>query len=97
MPFMTNGKRDYRRELAWEKEKKPTRVKHRALRNKARKDLGLKVGDPKDAGHKRALSKGGSGGLANLFTQNASSNRSFSRDSKGAMVSEISKRERKRK
>ena len=94
MPFMTGGRRDYKRELAWEKEKKPTRVKHRALRNKARKDLGLKVGDPKDAGHKRALSKGGSGGLANLFTQNASSNRSFSRNKDGSMKSETSKKER---
>jgi hypothetical protein len=23
MPFMTNGKRDYKKELSWEKEKKP--------------------------------------------------------------------------
>lgn len=92
---MTNGKRDYKRELAWEKKNKPNRVKHRAIRNKARRDLGLKVGDPRDAGHKKALSKGGSGGLANLFKQNASANRSFSRNRDGSMKSETSKRERK--
>ena len=34
-PFMTNGKRDYRRELEWEKKKKPNRVKDRAQRNGA--------------------------------------------------------------
>ena len=94
---MKNGKRDYKRELSWEHKKKPNRVKDRAARNSARKELGLKVGDPRDAGHKKALSKGGSNGLANLFAQNRAENQSFSRNSKGAMISEISKRERKGK
>jgi hypothetical protein len=31
MAFTTNGKRDYKKELAWEKKKKPGRVKDRAL------------------------------------------------------------------
>lgn len=97
MPFMSNGKRDYKRELQWEKKKKPTRVKDRAARNAARKKLGLKVGDPRDAGHKKALSKGGSKGLANLFAQDASTNQSFSRNKDGSMKSETSKRERKKK
>lgn len=97
MPFMKNGKRDYKKELAWEHKKKPNRVKDRATRNAARKELGLKVGDPRDAGHKKALSKGGSRlGLANLFAQNRSQNQSFSRNKDGSMKSEISKRERKR-
>tara|TARA_R100000655_G_scaffold44854_2_gene81619 strand:- start:3061 stop:3315 length:255 start_codon:yes stop_codon:yes gene_type:complete len=52
MPFMTNGKRDYKKELAWEKKNKPNRVKERAKRNAARKMLGLKVGDGKHADHK---------------------------------------------
>ena len=94
---MTNGKRDYKRELQWEKKKKPTRVKDRAARNSARKKLGLKVGDPRDAGHKKARSKGGGNGLANLFAQNASENQSFSRNKDGSMKSETSKRERKKK
>lgn len=92
---MTDGRRDYKKELNWEKRKKPNRVKDRAERNKARKTLGLKVGDPRDAGHKKALSKGGKTTLANLFTQNASANRSFSRNKDGSMKSEISKKERK--
>ena len=102
MPFMkklANGKsvRDYRAELNWEKKKKPNRVKDRAARNAARSELGLKVGDPRDAGHKKALSKGGKNGLANLFAQNRAENQSFSRNKDGSMKSETSKRERKKR
>ena len=97
MPFMENGKRSYKKELAWEHSNKKNRVKDRAARNAARKKLGLKVGDPRDAGHKKALSKGGSRGLANLFAQDASENQSFSRNKDGSMKSETSKRERKKK
>jgi hypothetical protein len=97
MPFQVNGKRNYKAELAWEKKRKPNRVKDRAVRNAARKELGLKVGDPRDAGHKKALSKGGSKlGLANLFAQNRAENQSFSRNKDGSMRSEVSKRERKK-
>ena len=52
MPFMTNGKRDYKKELAWEKKNRPNRAKERASRNAARRMLGLKVGDGKHADHK---------------------------------------------
>jgi len=52
MPFMKNGKRDYKKELAWEHSTKPARVKERAKRNAARSILGLKVGDPRHADHK---------------------------------------------
>ena len=52
MPFTTNGKRDYKKELAWEKKKKPGRVKERASRNAARKKAGLKVGDSRQVDHK---------------------------------------------
>lgn len=97
MPFQKNGVRDYKRELAWEKKSKPKRIKDRAARNAARKKLGLKVGDPRDAGHKKARSKGGGNGLANLFVQNAAENQSFSRNKDGSMKSETSKRERKKK
>lgn len=92
---MTNGKRDYKKELSWEHKKKPNRVKDRAARNSARKELGLKVGDPRDAGHKRALSKGGKNGKGNLEAQNASKNRSFRRNKDGSMKSETSKREKR--
>ena len=98
MPFMTGGKRDYKRERAWEKANGDQRGKDRSTRNKARRKLGLKVGDPRDAGHKKALSKGGSGlSLANLFAQNRKENQSFSRNRDGSMKSETSKREKKRK
>jgi len=74
MPFQKNGKRDYKAELQWEKKKKPTRVKDRAARNKARKDLGIPVGDPRHADHKRPLSSGGSNSLRNLHAVSASAN-----------------------
>jgi len=49
-----------------------------------------------DVGHKKAVSKGGKNGLANLFVQNPGANRSFRRNADGSMKSEISKRERKK-
>jgi len=52
MPYQTNGKRDYKKELNWEKKNKPNRVKDRASRNAARKKAGLKVGDSRQVDHK---------------------------------------------
>ena len=96
---MTNGKRDYKRELQWEHKKKPNRVKDRAQRNAARAEVKKKKGAAaikgKDVGHKKAVSRGGQNGLANLFVQNPGANRSFSRNADGSMKSETSKRERK--
>lgn len=40
--------------------------KNRNMRNKARRALGLKKGDPREVDHKRPLSKGGSNGKTNL-------------------------------
>jgi len=102
MPFQKNGKRDYSRELAWEHAKKPKRVKDRAARNAARSTVAKKKGvTPKalngDVGHKKAISKGGANGLANLFVQDPSKNQSFARNKDGSMRSEISKREKKRR
>lgn len=98
---MTNGKRDYKKELQWEHSKKKSRVKDRAARNKARAMVAKKNGTtPKnlsgDVGHKKAIGRGGKSVLANLFLQSPSSNRSFKRNAKGAMVSETSTRERKK-
>ena len=97
---MKNGKRDYAAELRWEKRSKPNRVKDRAQRNAARAAVKKKVGasalQGKDVGHKKAVSKGGSNGLVNLFIQNPGANRSFSRTAKGAMRSETSKREKRK-
>lgn len=74
MPFMTNGKRDYKKELAWEHKKKPNRVKDRAARNSARKTMGLKVGDPRHVDHVKPLDSGGSTGKSNLRVVSAKSN-----------------------
>ena len=102
MPFMTNGKRNYKRELAWEHKHKKNRVKDRAQRNAARatvaKSKGVKATSIKgDVGHKKAVSRGGKNGLANLFVQNPTANRRFSRNKDGSMKSETSKKERKGK
>ena len=74
MPFMTNGKRDYKKELAWEHKKKPNRVKDRAARNSARKKAGLKVGDPRHADHKTPLTSGGSNAKSNIRVVSARTN-----------------------
>lgn len=74
MPFMTNGKRDYKKELAWEHKKKPNRVKDRAARNSARKTMGLKVGDPRHVDHVRSLDSGGSNSRSNLRVVSAQTN-----------------------
>lgn len=74
MPFMTNGKRDYKKELAWEHKKKPNRVKDRAARNSARSTMGLKVGDPRQVDHVKPLNSGGSKGKSNLRVVSAKTN-----------------------
>lgn len=66
MPFMKNGKRDYKRERQWEKENGDKRGKERAMRNKARREAGLKKGDPREADHIKPLSEGGSNSKKNV-------------------------------
>jgi len=98
---MTAGRRDYKKEEALYEKKHPERDKARAQRNRARGLVAKKAGVKRtalkgDVGHKKAVSKGGQNGLANLFLQNAGENRSFSRNKNGSMKSETSKRERKK-
>ena len=57
--------RDYRKEYD-EYHKKPEQKKNRAARNKARREVGLKKGDPREADHKKPLSKGGTNSLDNV-------------------------------
>ena len=95
---MKNGKQDYQAEKAWDhRHDGGKRLKDRAKRNAARAAVKQKVGAAaikgKDVGHKKAVSKGGKNGLANLFLQDPGANRSFRRNAKGAMVNERSKRE----
>ena len=100
MPYMSNGKRDYKKEERLYEKKHPERDKARAQRNRARALVAKKKGVKPtsisgDVGHKKAVSKGGKNGLANLFIQNPGENRSFARNKNGSMRSETSKRERK--
>lgn len=74
MPFMTNGKRDYKKERAWEKANGDKRGKERAMRNKARREAGLKVGDSREADHKKPLSEGGSNDKKNIRVVSAKTN-----------------------
>lgn len=82
MPWMKDGKRDYRREYDLYQGKKKN-IKKRALRNSARAELAkmgkVKKGDGKDVDHRQPLSKGGSNSIRNLRVRSASSNRSFPR------------------
>lgn len=71
---MTNGRRDYKKELSWEKSSKPGRVKDRAKRNAARREMGLKVGDSRQVDHKRTLKTGGSNSKKNLRVVSAKTN-----------------------
>ena len=67
-------KRDYKKEYR-EYHSKPEQKKNRAARNKARKIMGLKVGDPREVDHKKPLSKGGSNSKRNLRVVSRTTNR----------------------
>ena len=96
---MTGGKRNYRKEYD-KYQGKPEQKKNRAERNKARAMMAAKgkvhKGDGKDVAHIKALSKSGLNILSNMKVESASGNRSFAKNSKSKMTSEVSKRERKR-
>lgn len=74
MPFMTNGKRDYKKEERLYEKKHPNRDGDRVARNKARKEAGLKVGDPRQADHKKPLTEGGSKDKSNIRVVSAKTN-----------------------
>lgn len=99
MPFMKNGKRDYKRENALYNSK-PEQIKARSertvLRRKANETGVTSKGDGKDLDHIKPLSKGGANTMANTRVTTKSSNRSFSRNADGSLKSQASKRERKK-
>ena len=74
--------------------------KNRAQRNKARRaamrDGKVHKGDGKDVAHVKAFDKGGSNGNG-VRVESRSKNRSFRRDKQSNLVSETSKKERKKK
>jgi hypothetical protein len=90
--------RDYRAEYD-KYHADPKQKKNRAARNAARATMAkkgkVKKGDGKDVAHVKAFDKGGNNSTG-LKVEAKSKNRSFKRDSKGNLVSETSKRERKK-
>jgi hypothetical protein len=97
MPYMTNGKRDYKKEVA-KYTSRPEVVAKRVEQNKARRMMEkagkVRKGDGKDVDHKTPLSKGGTTTKSNLRVVSASRNRSFRRKSDSSVLNQISKRER---
>ena len=106
MPYKNKSDRDAKHE--WQVEKKrPGAHDARMERQRARRALDKKGKDlnnngkadareGKDVAHRKALDKGGSNKNGTYITT-AAKNRSFKRDSKGNLVSETSKKERKKK
>jgi hypothetical protein len=97
MAYKNKADRKYGQAIAYENT--PEQVKNRMERNKARykllKEGKVKKGDGKDVAHVKAADKGGTI-KDGVKVQSKSTNRSFKRDSKGNLVSEISTKERKR-
>jgi hypothetical protein len=98
MPYV-NKPRPYAKEYE-QYQGTPEQIKKRAERNKARAKLTkagkVRKGDGNDVAHVKAIDKGGSI-KDGLRVEDANANRSFKRDSKSNLVSEVSKRERKKK
>ena len=104
MPYV-NKPRPYKKEYQQQKargehENRMERQRARRAVDKNGKDENgngkADMREGKDIAHKRALSKGGSN-KDGLRLEPSSANRSFKRDSKHNLVSEVSTRERKKK
>ena len=98
MPYKNPKDRKYKNAAKYQAQ--PEQVKNRVARNAARRKLmkagKVHKGDGMDVAHVVALDKGGSN-KNGVRVESKSTNRSFKRDSKHNLVSEISKRERKKK
>lgn len=92
---MTNGKRDYKKEVA-KYTSRPEVIKKRVEQNKARRMMEkagkVHKGDGKDVDHKKPLSHGGKTSKSNLRVVDRSTNRSFSRRSDGSLLNQISRK-----
>ena len=99
MPFMTNGKRDYKKENRLYNSK-PEQIKARSERTTLRRQANATgvthKGDGKDLDHIKPLSKGGANKMSNARVVSQNANRSFSRNANGSLKSQTSKAERKK-
>ena len=97
MPYV-NKPRPYKQAAKYEDT--PEQVKNRMERNRARAKLmregKVHKGDGKDVAHKKAMDKGGTV-KDGVRVESAAKNRSFKRDSSSNLISETSKRERKKR
>ncbi len=77
MPFMTDGKRDYKKELEWEHTQAKHRAKDRVMRVQARREVEKTTGNlptSMQVDHKKALTEGGSNSRSNLRVVSARTN-----------------------
>lgn len=77
MPFMTNGRRDYKKELNWEKTKAKHRASDRVKRVQARREMEKISGDKPSSmhvDHKKGLKNGGTNAKSNLRWTSAKTN-----------------------
>jgi hypothetical protein len=103
MPYVTKPrpyKKEYQQQKArGEHENRMERQKARRAMDKTGKDANgngkADKREGKDIAHRKALDKGGSN-KDGVYVTTAAKNRSFRRDSKGNLVSETSKKERKK-
>lgn len=99
IPYMKNGKRDYKRENELynsKPEQRANRSERTVARNQANADGRTHKGDGTNLDHRIPLSKGGTSAKSNLRVVSESRNKSFSRNKDGSMKSQTSKRERKK-
>lgn len=98
MPYKNPKDRKYTNAAKYQAQ--PEQVANRVARNAARRKLmregKVRKGDGKDVAHVVAMDKGGTN-KQGVRVESRSTNRSFKRDSKHNLVSEVSARERKRK
>lgn len=77
MPYQTNGKRDYKKEKAWE-HRTPGRLEDNKKRVQARRKMiaegKVKRFDGTHVDHKKALTSGGSNSVKNLRVVSAKTN-----------------------
>lgn len=99
MPYMSGGKRDYKKEYQ-KYHSKPEQIKNRSERTTTRRQTNAagitKKGDGTNVDHIKPLSKGGSNSKSNLRVVSESTNKSFARNKDGSIKSQTSRRERKK-